>query len=61
MDARWVLPMAVATGLFVYVMQFLLQVYGLDGMGGARRPLGACCICGLCRLYGFLAYKHQPA
>ena len=42
MDARWVLPMAVATGLFVYVMQFLLQVYGLDGMWVARLPLVAC-------------------
>ena len=61
MDARWVLPMAVATGLFVYVMQFLLQVYGLDGMWVARLPLVACCIFGLCMLYGFLAYKDEQA
>lgn len=61
MDARWVLPMAVATGLFVYAMQFLLQVYGLDGMWVARLPLVACCIFGLCMLYGFLAYKDEQA
>ena len=28
MDARWVLPMAVATGLFVYVMQFCCKYTG---------------------------------
>ena len=61
MDARYVLPMAVATCLFVYVMQYLLQVYDIDGLWVSRLPLIACCIFGLCMQYGLLAYKSEQA
>lgn len=61
MDARIILTMAVATGLFVYVMQYLFQVYQIDGLWVARLPLVVCCIFGLCMQYGFLAYKDEQA
>lgn len=61
MDARFVLPMAVATGLFVYVMQWLFQVYGLDQYWVSYLPLVVCCIFGLCMQYGLLAYKDEQA
>ena len=61
MDARYILPMAAATCLFVYVMQYLFQLYEIDGLWVSRLPLVACCIFGLCMQYGFLAYKDEQA
>lgn len=60
-DAKYVLPMAVATCAFVYVMQFLLQLYEIDGLWVSRLPLIACCIFGLCMQYNLLAYKDEQA
>lgn len=59
MDIKYVLPIAIGTGAFVYVMQFLLQLYEIDGLWVSRLPLIVCCIFGLCMQYGLFAYKNE--
>lgn len=41
--------------LFVYVMQYLLQLYGIDTLWVTRPPLILCCIFGLCVQFEWIA------
>ena len=53
----YVYVMAIVTALFVYLMQFLLTVYGLDTYFVARLPLLVCCVFGLAVQFGFLSIR----
>lgn len=59
MGGQYVFPIAIITMLFVYTMQYLLQVYGINMIWVSRPPLIVCCLFGLCLQYGLLAYKDE--
>jgi len=55
----YMFPIAIVNALFVYTMQYLFQVYGIDKLWVSRPPLIVCCIFGLCIQFGLLAYKSE--
>ena len=59
LDGRLVFPIAIVSMLFVYVMQYLFQVYGIDQIWVSRPPLIVCCLFGLSLQMGLLAYKDE--
>lgn len=59
MGGQIVFPVAVVTMLFVYAMQYLFQLYGVDRLWVSRPPLIVCCLFGLSLQYGLLAYKDE--
>lgn len=59
MGGQIVFPVAIVTMLFVYAMQYLFQVYGIDQLWVSRPPLIVCCLFGLSLQYGLLAYKDE--
>lgn len=61
MAGWYVFPIAVVTMLFVYVMQYLFQVYGIDKLWISRPPLIVCCVFGLGLQFGLLAYRNEQA
>ncbi|OFQ97524.1 hypothetical protein HMPREF2909_02855 [Alloscardovia sp. HMSC034E08] len=54
----YVIAFAIMSALFVYVMQYLFQVYEIDQIWVARLPLILCCIAGLSIQFGFLALRN---
>lgn len=58
-DNHYVYVLSITTMLFIYVMQFLFQVYHIDTLWVARPPLILCCIAGLCLQFGLLALKNE--
>mgnify|MGYP007070338855 CR=1 FL=1 len=56
---KYVFPIAIVTMLFVYLMQYLFQVYGIDRLWISRPPLIVCCIFGLALQFGLLAYRTE--
>lgn len=59
MAGQVVFPVAIVTMLFVYVMQYLFQVYSIDRLWVSRPPLIVCCLFGLSLQYGLLAYQGE--
>ena len=57
----FVFAIAIVNVLFVYVMQYLFQYYGIDKMWITRLPLIVCCVFGLIMQFGLLAYKDERA
>ncbi len=57
----YIFVMAIASALFVYVMQYLFQLYKIDRLWITRFPLIVCCIFGLVMMYSLLAYKDEQA
>ena len=54
-----VFPIAVFSARFCYLLQFLLQVYEIDGLWVTRLPLGFCDIISLRLQFGLLGYKNK--
>lgn len=59
MNGASVYLMSVISAIFVYVMQFLFQQYGIDKLWITRPPLILCCIFGLCVQFGLLALQNE--
>ena len=55
----YVFLIAIVSAVFVYLMQFFLQVYGLENHWVTRLPLIVCCLFGLAAQFGFFAYKNK--
>lgn len=58
-EMKFVFPIAVASAVFVYFMQYLFTMYQIDGVLVARLPLIACCIFALAAQFGFFAYSNK--
>ena len=56
---KFVFPIAVSAALFVYLMQYLFQIYGIDRMWVTRLPLIVCCVFGLIMQFGILMYGSE--
>lgn len=61
LSGHHILLLAVSTGLFVYLMQYLFQHYEIDTYWVSRLPLIVCCVFGLGMQYFLLAYKDEQA
>ncbi|MBO4990212.1 MAG: sensor histidine kinase [Clostridia bacterium] len=55
----YIFLIAIVSAAFVYLMQFFLQVYGLEHYWVTRPPLIVCCLFGLAAQFGFFAYKNK--
>lgn len=55
----YVFLIAVVTALFVYVMQYLFQIYKLDRIWVTRLPLVVCCVFGLIMQFGLFMYGSE--
>lgn len=58
-ESRYVFTLAVIAAVFVYLMQFLLQVYGLDDYWVTRLPLIVCCVFGLWLQHGLQTIRDE--
>lgn len=56
-----VFVMSVIIALFVYIMQFLFQRYGIDKLWITRPPLILCCLFGMCVQFGLLELTNERA
>lgn len=56
---KYIFGFAVVTTLFVYIMQYLFQVYQIDQLWITRPPLILCCIFGLCVQFGFMELGRE--
>jgi cell division protein FtsB len=61
MKGAYIYTMSVVTALFVYIMQFFIQRYGLDRFWVTRPPMILCCILGLSVQFGFLVLTDEQA
>ncbi len=60
-SGKYVIPFSVVTALFIYIMQYLLTVYNIDGLWVVRPMMILCCVFGLVILYSLLAYTDEQA
>ncbi|WP_418969527.1 GHKL domain-containing protein [Alloscardovia omnicolens] len=58
-NSGYVIVFAVVSALFVYVLQYLFQVYHIDQVWVSRLPLILCCVAGLSIQFGFIALRNR--